>query len=253
MNPYYCDDRVVLYHGNCYDVMPLIDVKGDVCITDPPYGDTSLEWDEAETAWLSPIRSSLTSTATIWTFGSLKYLARLLRSASATEWRIAQDIVWEKHNGSGFHTDRFKRVHEHILQLYHSSVKWSDVYKNPVVEYGGDRKRTIRRKRPNHTGNVHASAYQSEINGPRLMKSVIYERSCHGTAVHPTQKPVDLLVPLIQYSCPANGIVLDVFAGSGSTLLAAKLLGRKAIGIEINEAYCEAAAKRLRQEVLAIA
>ena len=82
------------------------------------------------------------------------------------------------------------------------------------------------------------------------MRSVLAVRSCHGYAVHPTQKPVGILHPLIEFSVPVSGIVLDPFAGSGSTLVAAREAGRRAIGIEVQERYCEIAAKRLAQGVL---
>ena len=67
---------------------------------------------------------------------------------------------------------------------------------------------------------------------------------------HPTQKPLEIMAWIVELSPP--GTILDPFMGSGTTLRAAKDLGRKAIGIEIEEKYCEIAVKRLRQEVLGI-
>ena len=68
--------------------------------------------------------------------------------------------------------------------------------------------------------------------------------------MHPTQKPERLMRWCIGKSGSTGGTILDPFMGSGTTLLAAKNLGRKAIGIEIEEKYCEIAARRLQQEVL---
>lgn len=67
----------------------------------------------------------------------------------------------------------------------------------------------------------------------------------HSRSIHPTEKPLGILAPLIAYACPADGLVVDPFAGSGSTLDAARQSGRRAIGIEAREEYCEAAARRL--------
>jgi site-specific DNA-methyltransferase (adenine-specific) len=67
----------------------------------------------------------------------------------------------------------------------------------------------------------------------------------HHSAIHPTEKPLGILSPLIEYACPEGGLVVDPFAGSGSTLDAARQSGRRAIGIERHEPYAEAAAKRL--------
>jgi site-specific DNA-methyltransferase (adenine-specific) len=74
-----------------------------------------------------------------------------------------------------------------------------------------------------------------------------------GKLGHPTQKPISIIAPLIRCSASEGEVVLDPFMGSGTTLRAAKDLGRKAIGIEIEERYCEIAAKRMAQEVFEFA
>jgi adenine-specific DNA-methyltransferase len=73
---------------------------------------------------------------------------------------------------------------------------------------------------------------------------------CAEKAGHPTPKPLDLMRYIVRLSCRPGGVVLDPFCGGGSTLRAAKDLGRRAIGIEINEAYAEIAARRMAQGVL---
>ena len=247
MRIYYETDGVKLFHGDCYEALNAFSGV-DAVITDPPYGDTSLEWDSAEVAWVNRLQC-LKPSGSVWSFGSLKYIHWLLANAQNNGgWKLAQDLIWEKHNGSGFHADRFKRVHEMIVQLYRG--QWADIYKDPQFTNDATARTVRRKKRPTHMGHIEAGSYTSEDGGPLLTRSVIYSRSCHGHAVHPTQKPVDVLIPLIQYSSPAGGTIFDPFAGSGSVLVAARACGRRAVGIEKDESYCEAAANRLRQGVL---
>lgn len=165
------------------------------------------------------------------------------RGFACRGWKFAQDIVWEKHNGSNFHNDRFRRVHEHALMFYRG--EWGDIYKN--VQFTNDaKKRTVRRKqKPGHMGDIKESSYVSEDGGPRMASSVIKCRSCHGYAQHPTQKPVGIIEPIVRYSIPEGGVVIDPFMGSGTTGVACANLGRKFIGIEIEEKYFDIACERI--------
>jgi len=80
--------------------------------------------------------------------------------------RYSQDVVWEKHNGSSFHADRFKRVHEHAVQFYRIGTPWAEIY-NDVQKTSDATARTVRRKkRPPHTGHIEASSYES-VDGAR--------------------------------------------------------------------------------------
>ncbi len=210
------------------------------CVTDPPYGETSLDWDRAPVGWLSEVRRVLRRDGSIWVFGSLKsHIA-----TNWTGWNIAQDVVWEKHNGSNAANDRLRRVHEIAVHAYKSDVKWSDVYNRPLFTNDARSKVVRRKQRPPQWGEIAGSTYRSEDGGPRLMRSVMFYRSCHGTAEHPTQKPVAVLQPLIEMSCPVGGTVLDPFIGSGSTALAARDIGRSCIGIDISADYCRIAERR---------
>ena len=244
MKPYFQDESVTIYHADARDILPRLPAV-DVVITDPPYGETSLDWDVR----ISDCWTRLLPSQNLWCFGSMRFFME--ESRLFADWSFAQDIIWRKHNGSGFHADRFKRVHECVVQFYKG--QWAEIYKQPVFTQDST-KRTVRRKKhPTHTGHIDAAAYVSTDGGPRLERSVIEVRSCHGYAEHPTQKPLGILTPLIEYSCPPNGLVLDCFMGSGSTLRAAKDAGRRAIGIEIDERFCEIAAKRMSQGVLSFA
>ncbi len=247
MKPYYSHGGFAIYCGDCREIVPSLG-SFDAVITDPPYGETSLDWDKAVRGWMDVCE--FYSTRNLWCFGSLSLFMEMSRTGECSRWNKAQEIVWEKHNGSMFHADRFKRVHELAVQFYLGD--WKSIYKNPVTTPDAT-KRTLRRKqRPPHAGHIEEGAYSSEDGGPRLMRSVIFERSCHGYAVSPTQKPVGIIKPLLEYSVPPGGRVLDCFCGSGSTLIAAKEMGMTGVAIDVDEAECEKAAERLSQGVLAL-
>jgi site-specific DNA-methyltransferase (adenine-specific) len=245
VKPYYADERVTLWHGDCREVLPRLGTRFDCAVADPPYGETSLAWDRWPDGWPAVVASV---TSSLWCFGSMRMF--LDRRNEFTAWKLSQDVVWEKNAASGFQSDRFKRVHEHALHWYAGA--WADVHHQAIEEATGVRAtgRVIRRGPTEHYGKQGQQGWIDE--GTRLATSIVHCRSMHGRAIHPTEKPVGILDPLIRYACPPGGTVLDPFAGSGSTAVAARLSGRRAVLIEGDERYCELAARRLSQDVLPI-
>lgn len=248
MTPYYKDAFATIYHGDCRTIVPALGLTVDAVLADPPYGDTSLEWDRWPTGWIASL--DFVRTSQLWCFGSMRMFLEHGDEFRQSGWSFGQDIVWRKHNGSGFAADRFKRVHEHVLHFYRGA--WGNLRISPVFTADAVKKQVRKKGRPTHTGHIDATPYTSEDGGPRLQRSVIEVRSCHGYAEHPTQKPTGIIAPLIAYSVPDGGLVLDPMMGAGSALRGAKDQGRglRGIGIEMDERYCEIAAKRLAQEVL---
>lgn len=214
MSLYYEDDFVRLFHGDCLEITEWL--SADVLVTDPPYG---MAYDSGRVKGrVRPIANDHT-TATrdtaleIW--GSKPWLMfgtwRQPRPTST-----AQVLIWDKTDGvgpgMGDLAAAFGTSHE-------------DIY------IGGEwPKKSARR------GSVIRTSYA--MGNP----SGLVARTGH-----PTPKPTDLMELLVAASA---GTVADPFAGSGSTLVAAKALGRKAIGVELEERYCEIAARRLAQDVL---
>jgi site-specific DNA-methyltransferase (adenine-specific) len=243
--PYYEDESVALFCGDMRELLPEIVQRygePDLVCTDPPYGETSLAWDRWPSGWpaLVPGRS-------MWCFGSMRMF--LDRRDDFDGWKLSQDAVWEKHDGSGFATDRLRRVHEHALHWYRGA--WSDVHhETPRVALNAKTNKSIQhRGHIQHTGKIGDVGYTDD--GKRLLRSVIYSPSMHGKAINETEKPHGLVEQLISYGCPPGGLVLDVFAGGCSTLVAARNSGRRAVGIELREEQCAKAVEwRLSQAVL---
>ena len=253
--PYFDDGQVALYVGDVREVLPALGLTADLIVTDCPYGETSLKWDRWVDGW--PALAAQHSRS-MWCFGSMRMFGEHWGEFTAAKWRMSQDVIWEKNAGTGIHVDRFRRVHETALHWY--TGRWSEIYKQPqrverpiiqghMRNVGEQVQGADGRPRGAHLGTVHLQTAWRET-GTRLMTSVIRAKNLRGLAIHPTEKPVDLLRPLIEYACPPGGLVLDLFAGSSAVLDAARQTGRRAIGIEANEAYAEKAARRLSQTAL---
>lgn len=241
--PYYEADGITLYHGDCRTIIPHLQPV-DAVVTDPPYNETSLEWDIWPDGWPSMLTEI---TRSLWCFGSLRMFWD--RVPQFADWKLAQDVVWEKHNGSGFDADRFKRVHELAVHFYRA--EWKSLTRNVPKVPGEPRQKGARRPYQSpHRGKIGNATY--EYSEHRLQRSVIYAKSCHGYAVNETQKPEAIVAPLLEYSVPPGGSVLDCFAGSGTVLAVARSQGKRAVGIESRESQCREIVKRLSQRELSL-
>lgn len=251
--PYYEDDLVTLYHGHLEDVLPSLG-QFAACVTDPPYGQTSLSWDRWPTGWVDDVAEH---TASLWCFGTFRMF--LERQSEFGAWKLAQDVIWEKTRATSVTTDRFRRRHEMLTHWYRGA--WGDIYRDlPKVPSGRttpQKSATPAKTDPTPGQRVYSFGLSQGWvdDGLRYMTSIITaatipSRDRKAAALNATQKPVPLLEPLIRYSVPEGGVVLDPFAGSASTGIAARNLGRKAVLIEAREEQCETAAARLSQSIL---
>jgi site-specific DNA-methyltransferase (adenine-specific) len=208
---YYQDDLVTLYHGDCLELTDW--VNADVLVTDPPYG----------MAYKSHRNKTGRANKQIIGDSSLD-----VRDHALSMWldkpalvfgtwkqprpaNVRQLIVWDKRGGAGFSGDL--------------NMPWADITEEIYVIGSGWQGR----RRP----AIYSIPTLPSGNRPD----------------HPTPKPVGLIEELLDY-CQPDAVIADPFAGSGATLIAARNRGRKVIGVEIDEQYCELIATRLQQHTL---
>ncbi len=213
MTPYYSDDHVTLYHARWEDV-PADLLRADVLVTDPPYG-VAGTFNVGNGDWKgASIEGDGDTTSRDALMAGWPGPAIVFGSWKAKRPdRTRAVLVWDK----GDH------VGAGDLSFPWKATSWEEVY---IIGDGFEGRRT-------------AGVLRYNAISPNFVQRD-----------HPTQKPLPLMRDLIA-KCPP-GTILDPYAGSGTTLVAAKSLGRKAIGVECVERYCEVAANRLRQEVLGL-
>jgi site-specific DNA-methyltransferase (adenine-specific) len=247
--PYYADDLVTLYLGDCREILPALGVTADCIVADPPYGETDLPWDKWPDGWVD---AAAQVTNSLWLFASMRLL--LAHHQEFVGWRFSQDVIWSKPRSTVPLADRFMRSHETVTFWYRGN--WNVTHhdaprtaSHAPMHKGG----AFSSSQWNHPGSTLGSVRSDDHATTRIMRSVIEAGNLwNGSAIHPTEKPLGILDPLIAYACPPGGLVIDPFAGSGSTLDAARCSGRRAIGIEADERYAEMAARRLSQQVMAL-
>lgn len=236
--PYYADEFVTLYHGDCVEVMAgLGDGTVDAVLTDPPYSSGG----RRENA--RSLRKSMTRRVEDddWIRGdgmSTNGFAYLMRLCG---------IEWRRLLKPGGHMLAFIdwRMAAHLA----AALETADLRQHPILVWDKTRFGMGAVFRNQHEFIVHMSAGNPNDPQRRDVGNVLAFAPVKD-GEHPTEKPEPLLRTLLSVTCPPQGIVLDPFAGSGSTLTAAVSLGHRAIGIDADERYCEIAAKRLSQSVL---
>jgi len=214
--PFYQDASCTIYNADCREILPLLP-RFDLLLTDPPYG---IEW-------------------------NTNY-SRFTNSMTAAPRKDHPEIE----------NDKTSELMEYALSIDGDKIVWGAHLSPWLINNRGSW--LVWDKRFENGSAMVADAelaFWSKGAGVYIHKhtwqGMIGDKS--GTPrkrLHPNEKPVGLMRWCLQLM-PSSKTVLDVCMGSGTTLVAAKLEGRKAVGIEINRKYCEAAASRLRQSVFA--
>jgi site-specific DNA-methyltransferase (adenine-specific)/modification methylase len=225
LQPYYQDDFVTLYHGDCEEIISELPFGASLLLTDPPYG--------------------------------ISY-----ESNHNSGWKDPVHVRWRKHeNFPGIIGDDKALDPQHLYFLAPLAAIFGGNYCAPAL--GASRCWIVWDKRVETTPDNQSDCEMVWTNFDR--SSRIYRHLWRGLIrageenvsisgkLHPHQKPLGLLRFIIRYSGINSGYVVDPYCGSGSTLLAAKQLGFPSIGVEIDEHYCEVAAKRLQQTTEATA
>jgi DNA modification methylase len=218
--PYYADELVTLYHGDCREITEWL--AANVLVTDPPYGigwkrGTNKARSSRAHAGIANDQDTSARDAALEAWGDRPGL--VFGSFYAPPPPHRHLLVWRKPGDAGVvgSTTGWRRDVEPVFLTGtwpQRTVRWSSVVESRTPMIGG-------------------------AAGPA------------GRYGHPHAKPLDLMESLID-ACPP-GVIADPFAGSGSTLIAARNLGRRAIGVELEERYCRKIAQRLAQQALPLA
>ncbi|HDY66221.1 MAG TPA: site-specific DNA-methyltransferase [Candidatus Scalindua sp.] len=248
MKPYYEDKQVKIYCGDCLEIMPeLLSGCIDMIMADPPYGTTACSWDSViplEPMWEQLRRLTKLDGAIVIT-ASQPFTTTLISSNMKM---FKYEWIWDKKNPTNFASANKQpmKYHENILVFCKGVTVYNPIKWNGKVNHKqGNSKTNFAETR----GEMKRMA--GDLSGLKFPKSIIeFEKHSSQCGLHPTQKPVALMEYLIKTYTNKGDMVLDFAMGSGTTLLAAKNLGQRAIGIELSEKYCDIAVKRLRQGVL---
>ena len=250
ITPYYETELGKLYHGDCLEIMPMLEPV-DLVLTDPPYGTTACKWDSIipiEPMWKNLKRVIKNNGAIVMT-ASQPFTTTLISSNMKT---FKYCWVWVKPKGTG-HLNA-KRMpmndYEDVVVFYEKQCVYNPqmVAGEPYENKGGKTVKVNESGATTYGKFMTGGEYNKTNDGWRYPKRVISIPTVERGSVHPTQKPVALMEYLIKTYTNEGETVLDFSIGSGTTAIACERLNRRWIGIEIEEKYCEIAAKRIEKE-----
>lgn len=238
-SPYYQDELVTLYCGDCRDYLPSI--KADALVTDPPYavqkngdmlGYVSANWSEKAThsrgyADHDPLA-----------------FAELMGGAFTLSYAALPD------GATGIAYCGNRTFHQMVTQVEASGFQPLDVL---VFASQGVAKSTTTLAPGHEIASLFRKPGKPRHINPDWKQSNRFDiRKTRESIDHPTPKPIRWMEVAVGLASDPGGIVLDPFAGSGSTLVAASNMGRKSVGVEMEERYCELIAKRLSSQTFAL-
>lgn len=214
----------------------------DIIFSDPPFGSTDCTWDRAPdwSRFFSEAWRVLKPEGVLLLFAQMPLAARLV---TMQEKAFRYDWIWEKPQAQGSlnANKRPMRAHEHILTFYRHQPNFKRCpipgqEGKPYFRRHGENRFEVYRK-------TKAMPSQS-LDGSRAPRDVI-RSSLDPRRIHPTQKPIALLRAILSQYAEPDSLIVDPFAGSGSTLIAAHSLGCKSIGSELDPDIFSRAQKRI--------
>lgn len=252
VNYYYQHEAVTIYHGDCREILPKLGLV-DLVVTSPPYNQSidtfkpsgmhrettwvqkisagyqdhvdEAEYQQQQRALLNAIGAILAPNGSVfynhklrWRDGTLLHPAVWLDGINL---QMRMEIIWARNGSCTMNSRMFAPSDERIYWFDQGTHKW----------------------------NQYAVSFMSVWN---IAQYGSFGMARVGIENHPCAFPLEIPIRCIAATTDANDIVMDPYCGSGTTLVAAKRLGRRAIGIEIEEKYCEIAAQRLEAERLTL-
>jgi len=271
LKPYYQDEWTTIYNGDCREVLP--DLEGvDLVVTSPPYDELrtyeGIKWDlETFKQIASGLKDKLfDGSVIVWIVGD----SSINGSETGNSYRqvlyfldlglnLHDTMIYAKNGPAYPSQDKYYQVFEHMFVFSKGKPKTINLIKDRFNRWA-NQKWSAGRTRRNKEGELQyqdwykneGSQYGVRFNIWEYNVGYGYQAECNIAYQHPAIFPLDLAKDHISSWTNPGDIVLDPMSGSGTTLKAAKDLGRRSIGIEISEKYCQIAVERLRQSVMVL-